>query len=140
MKNNENKKKASGVGKFILGAGLGAGLALLFAPKKGSELREDLKNKITDLVNKAKEIDVDEVRENIENKIEEIKTEIADLDKEKVKSIAEKKAKQLKEKTGELVEYAKEKGTPVLEEAAKKVKKQAANVCREVLAKLEDEE
>ena len=60
-----------GTGKLILGAGLGAGLALLFAPKKGSELREDLKNRINDLVNRAKEVDVKEVQENLENKIEE---------------------------------------------------------------------
>ena len=48
---NQKKKKIrrminmskKGTGKLILGAGLGAGLALLFAPKKGSELREDLK-------------------------------------------------------------------------------------------------
>lgn len=127
-----------GTGKLVLGASLGAGLALLFAPKKGSELREDLKNKINDLVNRAKEVDVKEVQENLENKIEEIKKEIEDLDKEKVKKIAEKKAKELKKKTEELVEYAKEKGTPVLEKAAKEVKKQAANVCKEVLNKLEE--
>ena len=62
--------------KLVLGASLGAGLALLFAPKKGSELREDLKNRINDLVNRAKEVDVKEVQENLENKIEEIKNEI----------------------------------------------------------------
>ena len=55
-----------GTGKLILGAGLGAGLALLFAPKKGSELREDLKCKINELVNKAKEVDTEEVKENLE--------------------------------------------------------------------------
>ena len=43
-----------GTGKFIVGGVLGAGLALLFAPKKGEELRGDLKNKIDDLINKAK--------------------------------------------------------------------------------------
>lgn len=139
MKTNDKKNKAKGIGKFILGAGVGAGLALLFAPKKGSELRADLKNKMLDLINKAKEIDAEEVKQNLENKLEEIKNEIEDLDKEKVKEIAQKKAKDLKRKTEELVEYAKEKGTPVLEKAAKEVKKQAANVCREVLAKLEEE-
>ncbi len=127
-----------GTGKLILGAGLGAGLALLFAPKKGSELRSDLGDRITKFINKAKEVDVAEVKENLENKIEEIKNEIESLDKEKVKKIAEKKIKQLKKKTEELVEYAKEKGTPVLEKAAMEVKKQAANVCKEVLAKLEE--
>ena len=65
-----------GTGKLILGAGLGAGLALLFAPKKGSELREDLKCKINELVNKAKEVDTEEVKENLENKIDEIKKEL----------------------------------------------------------------
>ena len=29
-----------GLGKFILGAGIGAGLGLLFAPKAGSETRK----------------------------------------------------------------------------------------------------
>ena len=129
---------AKGTGKFILGATIGAGIALLFAPKKGEELREDLKKRLTELLNKAKEIDVNDVKENIENKITEIKKEIEDLDKEKVKKIALEKADALKVKTGELVAYAKEKGTPVLEKAAKEVKAQAAKVCKEVLAKLED--
>lgn len=128
-----------GTSKLILGAGLGAGLALLFAPKKGTELREDLKKRIVDFVNKVKDLDKEEVKENLENKLEEIKKEIDELDAEKVKKVAEKKAKELKKKTEELVEYAKEKGTPVLEKAAKEVKKQAANVCKEVLAKLEEE-
>ena len=125
-------------GKLILGAGIGAAVALLFAPKKGEELREDLKERLTDFVNKAKEVDPNEVKENLENKIAEIKKEIEDLDKEKVKKVAQKKAKELKSKTEELVSYAKEKGTPVLEKAAKEVKAQAAKVCKEVLAKLED--
>ena len=34
--------KKSGLGKFIAGATIGVGMGLLFAPKKGSETREEL--------------------------------------------------------------------------------------------------
>ena len=126
-----------GLGKFVAGAAVGAGLGILFAPKKGTEIRKELKEKIDDLLDKIKSLDKEDIQKEFEQKINEIKKELEDLDKEKVKKIAEKKVEQLKKKTEELVEYAKEKGTPVLEKTAKDVKKQAANVCREVLKKLE---
>lgn len=131
--------KKSGLGKLIAGIGLGAGLGLLFAPKKGSELREDLKKSLDDLVKKIKDIDTDEIKSEFTKKIDEIKKEIEDLDKEKVASIAKKKGNELKAKAEELVELAKEKGTPVLEGIANDVKQKAASVTREVLKKLEEE-
>jgi len=133
-------KKRGGLGKFIVGAGLGAGLALLFAPKKGSELREDLKVKLDELLKKAKDGDLEEVKDEIVDKIEELKSELKELDKEKVLKIAKEKGEELKEKAEELLILAKEKGTPVLESMAKDVKKSTANVIKEVLKKLETEE
>jgi len=132
--------KKKGFGKFLIGAGIGAGLGLLFAPKKGSETRRDLKIKMDELVEKAKGLDAKEVKENIEVKIEEIKAELADLDKEKVLKIAKKKAKQIQDASEELVSYAVEKGTPVLEKAADAVRAKAVVVTKEVLSKLEKEE
>ena len=46
--------KKKGCGKFVLGAALGAGLGVLFAPKAGSETRKELKAKIDDLLAKLK--------------------------------------------------------------------------------------
>ena len=86
-------KKGSGIGKFIVGAGVGAALGMLFAPKKGSELRKDLKKKMDELIDKAKNINIDDVKESVNKKVTEIREELADLDKEKALKIAKKKAK-----------------------------------------------
>ena len=129
-----------GWGKFVLGAGIGAGLGMLFAPKSGSETRKELKAKIDDLVAKAKELDMNDVTEQVENKIKEIKKDIKELDKEKVLKFAKQKGEALKDKASELVEYVVEKGTPVLEKSAALVREKAIIVTKEILKRLEQEE
>ena len=133
-------KKKSGLGKFVLGAAVGAAVGVLLAPKKGSETRKDLKNKLDDLVNKAKELNMEDVKFAIEMKVTEIKNELEDLDKEKVLKIAKKQASNLKDKADELVNYAIEKGTPVLEKAADAIREKTIVVTTEILNKLEKEQ
>lgn len=132
-----SKEKKSGLGKFIAGAAIGAGLGILFAPRKGSETRAQLKAKMSELVAQIKNIDIDEVKEEFNKNVEEIKAGLADLDKEKVLEIAKEKALQLKDKAQELVDLAIDKGTPVLRDAAEEVRLKAIDVTKEVLKKLE---
>ena len=130
--------KKSGLGKFLAGVGIGAGLGLLFAPKSGEETRKDLKKKMDEFVATLKDIDVNEIKDEFLNKVEEIKKELEDLDREKVAKIAQEKAEALKQKATELVELAKEKGTPVLEGVANDLREKAIAVTKDVLKKLEN--
>ena len=133
-------KKEKGLLPLVTGIALGLGLGVLFAPKKGSETRRELKLKLDELVQKAKEVDLDEVKEKVEQKIDEIKADLEDLDKEKAIKLAKKKGEEIKKKCQELVNYAVEKGTPVLEQAADEVRVKAIDVIQEVLDKLEKED
>ena len=135
-----NMKKKSGIGKFVAGAVLGAGLGILFAPKKGSETRKALKEKLDDVIAKIKSVDTEEVKAMFEAKVDEIKAELEDLDKEKVLKIAKKKGEEIKKKCQDLVNLAVAKGTPVLEKAADELRLKAIDVVSEVLEKLESKE
>ena len=130
--------KKKWLGKLFAGVAIGSALGVLFAPKTGKDTRADLKKKLDEMLDKVKDIDAKEVKESIESKIEEIKEELTDLDKEKVLEIAKTKAKQIQEKAEELVDYAIEKGTPVLEKAATNIRNKAIVVTKEVLDKLEN--
>ena len=129
--------KKSGLGKFVLGAAVGAGLGVLFAPKKGSETRTMLKAKLDELVEQVKNIDVDEVKKEFDLKVNEIRMELVDLDKEKALDIAKEKANDLKIKSQKLYDLAVEKGTPVLKKTDKYVIKNVVKVYKDIIKKLD---
>ncbi len=133
-------RRKAGFGTFLTGAMIGAGLGILFAPKKGSETREDLKKKMEELIEQIKEIDYAEVKDNLLQKVEDLKQELKDLDKEKAIEIARIKANQIRKKAEELIHVAKEKGTPMVQKAAQEVKEKTTIVLKEVLNHLEGNE
>lgn len=132
--------KRSGLGKFIAGALVGVGLGVLFAPKKGSETRADLKNMCNDLIDKAKNLNADDVKNYVEAKVADIKQSIEELDKEKVLEFAKEKAKLVNQKADELVAYVKEKGTPIMEKTANSIKEKASTVASDVVERLKKED
>ncbi len=132
--------KKCGFGKFLVGVGVGAGLGLLFAPQEGSKTRKELKNKFDDLLIKVKSIDPDDVKADIIQKVEELRMEVEDLDKEKALKIAKTQAKKIEKKANELYDYAKEKATPVVENAVKEAKDVALKAAKEVVNRLEEDQ
>ncbi len=130
--------KKSTVAAFAVGAAIGAGAGILFAPKSGEETRKELKEKLEDLVNQIKQIDIKEVKEEFDQKVKEIKAELNSLDKEKVLEIAKKKGGELKVKAQELVDLAKEKGTPKLKKAAEGILENVVKVSNDAIKKLNE--
>lgn len=128
------------VSNLLLGVAIGASLGLLFAPKKGKEIRIELKEKMLDLVSRAKELSISDISVMVEDKITEIRQDLNELDKEKVLSIAKEKSEEIKDKCQDLVDLAIEKGTPVLKNAAVEVRDKAVDVMKEMITKLENVE
>ena len=71
--------KRRGLFGLLAGIGIGVGAGMLLAPKSGEELRKDLANKLNELLDKAKEIDVNEVADDFKKKVKDLKKDIEDL-------------------------------------------------------------
>ena len=122
-------KKTKGLGKFLAGAAIGAGLGILFAPKSGKETREDIKNKISEIIEQAKTLKAEDVKEMIISKVEDLQEQLK----------AKQKAKKIQKKAEELYKLAVEKGTPVLEKTTKELKDATASALKKIVSKLEEE-
>ena len=132
-------KKNSGIGKFLAGAAVGAGLGILFAPKSGKETRADIKKKIDEIIEQAKQLKAEDVKEMIVKKDNDLQEQLKALDKEKDVKVAKLKAKKIQRKAEDLYKLAVEKGTPVLEKTTRELKEATAEALKKIVAKLESE-
>ena len=130
--------KKRDLGMIAAGALAGAAAGVLLTPKNGKENREELKNKMGELLDKVKNINSNDLKNEFNKKIKEIEKEIKSLDKEQVIEIAKKKSEEIKTKVNDLVSLAKEKGDESLEKTTKELKEKAINVTKDVLNKLEN--
>jgi gas vesicle protein len=69
------EREGGGIGSFILGAMVGAGLALLFAPQSGEETQRDIKDRALRLRDAAEER-IKEAQKQLEEKIESARLEM----------------------------------------------------------------
>ena len=69
------EQKPAGVGSFIIGLAVGAGLALLFAPRTGAETRRDLQRRAREVGDQAQDL-VSELTESVGNTIQHAKDSV----------------------------------------------------------------
>ncbi len=95
------------LGKFILGLGIGAAAGLLLAPKKGSELREDLKRESLKAYDNVKNMTKEDVEALLGQTIETVKKSVDEFDVEAFKASTRDKLVELESKLQDFAEQMK---------------------------------
>lgn len=83
------------LGKFIVGLGIGAVAGVLFAPKKGSELREDIKNESLKAYDSLKNMTKEDVEAMLGQTIETVKKSVDEFDDDAFKETTKVKLTEL---------------------------------------------
>ena len=86
------------LGRFLTTLGIGALAGMLLAPKKGSELREELKGKGKETLDSAKEMTVEDYQKLISETIDSIKKTVDEFDVDDFKDSSLAKLNELKDK------------------------------------------
>ena len=127
--------------KFNPISGIGTVIGMLLAPKKGSELRDDLKEKSQELYDKAQNMTKEDFEDLINNTIEDIKLAIDEFDVEEFKESTGTKLTEVKAKLEQLAnsvkssdEYANFKASVV------KVGSDLTNKLDEIKMKIQDKD
>lgn len=129
------------LGKFIAGLGIGAAVGMLFAPKKGSELRDELKEKGSKAYDSAKNMTKEDVQALLDKSIDEIKRAIDEFDMDEFKETTGQKLAEVKTKLEDLAktvqnsdEYAQFK------DSVKKVSTDIGDKVEEIKTKIKEKD
>ena len=96
------------IGKFILGLGIGAAAGLLLAPKKGSELREDIKRESLKAYDQLKNMTKEDGEAMLGQTIETVKKSVDEFDLDVFKETTKEKLSDLETKLEEFANRVKE--------------------------------
>ncbi len=124
------------VGAMVGGALVGGAAGILFAPRKGSETREKIKDSINDLLERTQSIDKEDIRKYIEKELENIDFEIVKLDELDSYKKAKRQAKKVIKKIDKLIKYTKKKGMEDFEDLTNELKEKAEEISEEILTNL----
>lgn len=130
--------------KLKIGAALGTGaiiggiLGILFAPKKGSETRAQIKMSFVNLKDKLMNIDEESIKKHIEKKLDYIDVELAKLEMFDSFKKAKKQAKKVVKEINKLINYTKKKGMSEFEDLILDLKDKASEISEEILTNLDD--
>lgn len=91
------------IGRFLATLSVGAIAGMLLAPKKGSELRAELKEKGKDTLNNAKEMSLEDYQELLSKTLDDIKKAVDEFDVAEFTDKSLVKLNELKDKIDELV-------------------------------------
>ena len=129
------------IGKFIAGVGIGTVIGMLLAPKKGSELRQDLKDKSQELYDKAQNMTKEDIETLVNNTIEEIKQAIEEFDLDEFKEATGAKLSNLKDKLEQLANSIKSSDEyENFKEAVNKVSTDLTSTISEIKTKIQDKD
>ena len=129
------------IGKFIAGVGIGTVIGMLLAPKKGSELRQNLKDKSQELYDKAQNMTKEDIETLVNNTIEEIKQAIEEFDLEEFKETTGAKLYNLKDKLEQLANSIKSSDEYAnFKEAVNKVSTDLTSTISEIKTKIQDKD
>ena len=129
------------IGKFIAGVGIGTVIGMLLAPKKGSELRQDLKDKSQELYDKAQNMTKEDIETLVNNTIEEIKQAIEEFDLDEFKEATGAKLSNLKDKLEQLANSIKSSDEYAnFKEAVNKVSTDLTSAISEIKTKIQDKD
>ena len=129
------------IGKFIAGVGIGTVIGMLLAPKKGSELRQNLKDKSQELYDKAQNMTKEDIETLVNNTIEEIKQAIEEFDLEEFKEATGAKLSNLKDKLEQLANSIKSSDEYAnFKEAVNKVSTDLTSTISEIKTKIQDKD
>jgi len=133
------KKEKLKIGAALgIGAVIGGTLGILFAPKKGSETREQIKLSFINLKDKLMNVDEESIKKHIEKKLDNIDIELAKLEMIDSYKKAKKQAKKVVKQINKLIDYTKKKGMSEFEDLILDLKEKASEISEEILTNLDD--